>query len=90
MNRTKAEDLYRASNEVADLAVLLRTYHLDFLAKKLDFVREFLDSMNQANGQLRRKSGAPRRLGATIVVLENFRKNSGTQRPAGPLARGCR
>lgn len=80
MNKNKSDDLCRVAGELAELAVLLRTYRLDFLAKKLDWVRQFLESMDQANSPTQKKSEASPRSGAVIIVLQKFRKEQQGQK----------
>jgi hypothetical protein len=81
MNENKSHDLCRIAGELAEFASLLRTYRLDFLAKKLEFVREFLDSMNQANntrqGKGRQKPQPHSE--AAIIVLQKIRKERQNQ-----------
>jgi hypothetical protein len=85
MNKTKIEDLCRLASELAENAVVLRTYRLDFLAKRLDSVRQFLDSMRQADGQTKPDSEAAPGSGAAIIVLRKFRKNRHSQRSSRRL-----
>lgn len=79
MNESKTEDLCRVASELAEHAVLLRTYRLDFLAKKLDSVQQFLDSMNEANGHTEPNSEGKPGSGATIIVFQKFRKSRESQ-----------
>ena len=79
MNKNKIEDLCRVAGDLAELVLLLRTYRLDFLAKKLESVRQFLNSMNQANGPTQPDTEARPHSGAAIIVLQKFRKKPRNQ-----------
>jgi hypothetical protein len=74
MNNNKSKDLCRMAGELAERAALLRAYRLDFLAKKLESVQQFLDSMNQANGLTQPDTEARPGSGTAVVVFQEFRK----------------
>jgi len=68
----RAEDILWVAEEVADLAVLLRSHGVGHLASRLDQVHSALQSMHVAswkNPPLKNVSKS-----AKVVVLESFRK----------------
>jgi hypothetical protein len=66
MNKNSIEDLRWVANEVADLAVLLRSYRLELLATRLESVRQSLVSMRKGHMDMRR---------GKVILFENFRKD---------------
>ena len=72
MTRRRVEDILWVAEEVADLAVLLRSHGVGHLASRLDQVHSALQSMHVAswkNPTLRNGSKS-----AKVVVLESFRR----------------
>ena len=68
----RAEDILWVAEEVADLAVLLRSHGVGHLASRLDQVYSALQSMHVAswkNPPLKNVTKS-----AKVVVLESFRK----------------
>ena len=91
MNKNKSDDLCRVAGELAELAVLLRTYRLNFLAKKLDWVRQFLELMDQANSPTQKNSEAIPAPGPLLLCFKNSAKNNRGKNPfakPGTLSRG--
>jgi hypothetical protein len=72
MTRRRVEDILWVAEEVADLAVLLRSHGVGHLASRLDQVRGALQSMHVASR--RNPTLKNRTKSAKVVVLESFRK----------------
>jgi hypothetical protein len=71
MTRRRVEDIRWVADEVADLAVLLRSHGVSHLASRLDQVHSALQSMHVASWNPTQKK---RTKSAKVVVLESFRK----------------
>ncbi len=71
MTRRRVEDIRWVADEVADLAVLLRSHGVSHLASRLDQVHNALQSMQVASWNPTQKN---RTKSAKVVVLEFFRK----------------
>ena len=72
MTRRRVEDILWVAEEVADLAVLLRSHGVGHLASRLDQVHSALQSMHVASW--RNPTLKNRTKSAKVVVLESFRK----------------
>jgi hypothetical protein len=68
----RVEDILWVADEVADLAVLLRSHGVGHLASRLDQVHSALQSMHFASW--RDSTLRNRTKSAKVVVLESFRK----------------
>jgi hypothetical protein len=72
MTSRRVEDILWVAEEVADLAVLLRSHGVGHLASRLDQVHSALQSMHIASW--RNSTLKNRTKSAKVVVLESFRK----------------
>jgi hypothetical protein len=72
MTSRRVEDILWVAEEVADLAVLLRSHGVGHLASRLDQVHSALQSMHIASW--RNPTLKNRTKPAEVVVLESFRK----------------
>ena len=91
MNKNKSDDLCRVAGELAELAVLLRTYRLDFLAKKLDWVRQFLDQWIRQTALHKKNQKPAPAPGPLLLCFKNSAKNNRGKNPfakPGTLSRG--
>jgi hypothetical protein len=68
----RAEDIVWVADEVADLAVLLRSHGVSHLASRLDQVHSALQSMHAASWKNPTLKNVTK--SAKVVVLESFRK----------------
>lgn len=68
----RAEDILWVAEEVADLAVLLRSHGVGHLASRLDQVHSALQSMHVASWKNPPLTNVTK--SAKVVVLESFRK----------------